>query len=110
MNEFDQKLSDIIYSESLDMVEQIKQAFADAGYIPSNLGKTLYAMPKGKDLARELAGLDQIIDDSTNTIELSSPMMTGQEWYDRFKKELPKITSNPNDIIKAAKRAAGLEN
>ncbi len=66
-------------------VAEVKQAFKDAGYILP--GETLYAMPKGKDLARELAGLS--VDDGVNITELASPMMTGEEWYDRFEKELP---------------------
>lgn len=102
-------------------VTQIKQAFADEGYIQP--GKTLYKMPKGKDLARELAGLDQLVDDSTTTLELTLTL-TGQEWYDRFWHEIVKggdpeyITSNitgngklfydDKRILEAAKKASGL--
>jgi len=100
-----------------EALAQIKQAFKEAGYILP--GETLYAMPKGKDLARELAGLEQIVDDGVETMELAPPMMTGQEWCDRFQTTLyntpgfypadvGSVDWDSGDVIKAAKKAAGL--
>lgn len=81
------------------------------------LGTTLYAMPKGKDLARELSGLKQIVDDGVGVTELSPPMMTGKDWYDRFKKEWGEWPEedccNPGssceDQVRIDMRRAGLE-
>lgn len=72
-------------------IAQIKQAFADEGWIK----------PEGADLIAD------VLDD----------MMTGQEWYDRFMKELPDsidLVHPDREVfdrrwaITAAKKAAGL--
>lgn len=60
-------------------IAQIKQAFADEGYL---------------QIQTEL-GMDTFF--------------TGKQWYDRFIKELPLIPGWQGTIEKAAKKAAGLE-
>lgn len=91
------------------LVGEIEQAFAEAGYIAPPT--KLYAMPKGKDLAREFAGLEQIVNNETQVTELDV-MMTGKEFFDRFEKDISSIPYNPlryHEIMEAAKRAAGLD-
>jgi hypothetical protein len=88
MNSLDQKLKEIVEkyenTDSIELVAQIRRAFADGGYkIP--LGVTV--TPK--------------------TVRL-----TGQEWYDRFEKEIKYKRPYTNNIatLEAAKKAAGLTN
>lgn len=73
----------------------VKQAFADEGY--ERLGHHTTKKPGQK----------------------AELIMTGQEWYDRFEKEMDEakrwtsmngaIVMSPNVAIEAAKRAAGIE-
>ena len=98
MSDIDEKLREIIVNlldtgmpNSISQDEahkQIKQAFADAGY--SYQERNLF---KGLKLARTV--------------------MTGQEWYERFDRELDDYADISGDVsysdcLKAAKRAAGL--
>lgn len=78
----------------LEAIEQIKQAFQDAGY---SKVKTIWHHP-------------------------DVPVMTGPEWYERFKEELTRTKVRPNivghvahtniqdTVLEAAKRASGLTN
>lgn len=74
MNDLDDKLRDIIDTARDDpadiydeqFVSQLKQAFADAGYVDSKLAHHQVRMLNDKGY------------------------MTGQEWYDRFVKEFEK--------------------
>lgn len=80
--------------EENDIVADIKQAFADANYIQAPQTGTYVPIV-------EVAG---------------SNLMTGQEFYDRFREEITKVASHPDTVtwpkdmvMLAAKRAAGLE-
>lgn len=78
-----------------DVIAEIKQAFAEAGYLESPITpdtKSIYA--------------------PTITNEHRT-FMTGQEWYNRFEKEYDAIDPDwevpiPSETLAAAKRAAGL--
>jgi hypothetical protein len=71
-----------------DCIAQIKQAFADEGY-RLHLAENVVVIPR-KDC------------------------MTGQEWYDRFRKDYfetrDKYEFDMDDVWESAKRAAGLSN
>lgn len=144
MSDLDKKLEDIVTrifykgaSSGLDYpniakldstanwgyVEETKQAFIDAGWQPSWIGPDHIVS----------VGLDKIepptIDYDTPPKERFGepiPFMTGQEWYDKFTKELPEdivvdYDSEKNVSFhagnnhglrtarKAAKRASGVE-
>lgn len=71
-----------------EAIAQIKQAFTDAGYLPLT----------PEDIRAKA----------------NEKYMTGQEWYDRFKDNLPAaIPLDPNEqvewALEAAKKAAGIE-
>jgi hypothetical protein len=111
MSDLDEKLRDIFINDSKSkglhddnwenfvvspdkIIPQIKQAFADEGY---------------QYVTRA--------EDSLVTRYHNGELMTGQEWYDRFVKELNtalpslpifKFNTKEAKIIKAVKRAAGL--
>jgi len=99
MNDLDQKLREI-WDESVikaidnrpgfsaqivpKAIAQIKQAFQDAGY---SKVKTIWHHP-------------------------DVPVMTGPEWYERFRKELESSTGEPfgyTKVLGAAKRASGVK-
>lgn len=96
----DDRLIDILTDGKLAITGkrlQIKQAFTDSGWT-NRVGARGVAHPDG-------------------TIE---PLLAGQEWFDRFEKELPKrfVSNNwENEIIRntvaimmeAAKKASGLK-
>ena len=69
-----------------DVIKQIKRAFKDAGYSKSALASIKAKM--------DIMG-----------------MMTGQEWYDRFKVEFIKDETAfyNGDMLAVARRAAGIE-
>lgn len=88
MSSLDNKLREILIATQPEeipvtideAVDQIKQAFAEAGYVP-------------------IVGFLK-----------DNGWLTGQEWYERFEKQLPPFSLVPfEDIIEAAKRASGLE-
>lgn len=121
MSDLDDRLLDLLSDSTFKdpdninaLVAQIHQYFTDAGYILP--GDTLYKMPKGKDLARELAGLQQIIDNGTELTNLVV-MMTGKEFYKEFFIQMSSVEHSRSggtlveerDVYRAAKRAAGLE-
>lgn len=74
--------------DMVDGIAQIKQAFADAGYVP-------IGTQKDKDLAYGIDGKYYHV-------------MTGQEWYDRFVEEYNMWTDSEG-VLEAAKRAGGLD-
>lgn len=79
----------------------IKQAFSEAGYVNP---KEMFA-----EYQREGKIVIQAIDTENNY----APVMTGQEWYDRFDKEMTKDWNGEGyfiykAIMKVAKKAAGL--
>jgi len=105
----DEKLREIVadmpYPDAA--VETIKQAFTDSGYLNSVRmnGKTI--VMNGKD------PLGQVV-------YWPDKAMTGQEWYDRFEKELEHKVIGVgyggqdalyvfNYVVGAAKKAAGLK-
>lgn len=75
--------------ESIDKIQQI---FQDAGYVPENLSYSYKVLPAN--------------------------MMSGQEWYERFKKELKHLVSRGDgetwmgwdcgEVTEAAKKASEL--
>lgn len=99
MSKLDDKIKDIVsdqenytsYPDSFNNrgTEQIKQAFTDEGYV-------YHAQS-----------------DSFKTTTLRMGLMSGQEWYDRFKKELnkrlPQRVPEYFDALESAKKATGLE-
>jgi len=101
----DEKLDRILYEHRNDspmgkqtpLIEDLKAAFSEAGY---------------KQLPKQ-ADMQSLVDAG-----LAEFMMTGQEWYDRFTRELPPPLHEPQehaemferlDVLSAARRAAGLE-
>lgn len=78
------------YSEP---IAQIKQAFTDEGY-------------KQYTIHTKITTLNGVV-----TTQHGQAIMTGQEWYDRFKKELTNIKPPDEyvgDVVAAAKRASGV--
>lgn len=106
---------DFSYDED-DIVEQIKQAFAEAGYVtPENAAKVQTMVNQMVNLANDMAIVPTIQYVKPNkAITKAQNLMTGQEWYERFEKEFKgtrwydKIRGSHDEISDAAKRAAGL--
>lgn len=74
-------------------ITEIKQAFAEAGYI--NMQGAKVSGPKYTVQTYRGDG---------------ARMMTGQEWYERFDKELrAEDTYSIDEILQAAKRASGID-
>lgn len=107
MSDIDEKLKIVqskigccrYHMESQEFRDEIKQAFAEAGYVNDVYRKTIN---------------DAFLDG----VKSEAGLMTGQEWYDRFEKEYTGLLSpgqmhaddlTEEDVLKAAKRAAGLE-
>lgn len=106
-SELEKKL-DEIFAEHIDdrgntnylaLVEDIYQAFKDAGYRNHIV------------LSREDA-----YKQTNDPIYLTPMLMTGQEWYDRFKEAVDghfnmqeKTTDNYHSILSAAKKAANIK-
>lgn len=105
VSDLDDKLREILhdfyYSEAKapdDQVAQIKQAFADEGWVD---------MHKGFDKVWEVRAPSP--DGGPRVI---AHLMDGQEFYQRFKAEMPQGSwreLTDVDILDAAKKAAGLE-
>lgn len=78
------------YELTDEEITQIKQVFIDEGYIETSFKNDEHVERYAKALAR-------------------GRLMTGQEWYDRFYKELD-IDGDVNlvDVVRAAKKASGL--
>lgn len=120
-----------------DAIVQIEQAFADEGYTKSKTyclhqfvhsfcdrqheGETCILCNTFRHMSKEDADSHQntkhVADFSKGKL---SNLMAGQEWYDRFEKELGKpkvfvgygyddIGYDEDDVINAAKRASGIE-
>ena len=102
-NDLDEKLHDLLYDEASsyyfegsspewfekecpELIEKFKQAFKDSGYSKPPLA--------GIKAQMEIGG-----------------MMTGQEWYNRFKTEFEKdgSVSYNGDMLAFARRIAGIE-
>lgn len=98
-----------------DGVAQIKQAFAEEGYVtPENAKKVQEIVNQMANLANDAFRIPIIQYIKPNkAMTKAQNLMTGQEWYNRFVAELDKdgeIAIAGSGIIKgAAKRAAGLE-
>jgi len=110
MSDLDQKLREIgLYDvsdsrytelgEHPETIARIKQAFADEGYV---------IIPRFKRVHMETLTVKSVDGEEVN-------FMTGQEWHDRFEKELEKISSlgdispsNLDYIKQAAKKASNL--
>jgi hypothetical protein len=98
-----------------DAIAQIKQAFADEGYIePSevaNWQRTVNVLTESLTRGMRLPVKQYVALDKKR--QSAHNLMTGQEWYDRFKKgATDKYHKNSAiqmwNILEAAKRAAGL--
>lgn len=99
MTNLDDKLKELVFKMAggikdggEDEITQIKQAFADEGYVAKSELKSW---------------------------SYTAELLTGTEWYDRFEKELNNLGVNyktgmtglmASEILEAAKRAAGLDN
>lgn len=122
MDELDRKLSLIIEDiqnpavrnrvlkeGELTSLEEIKQAFIDAGWF----------IPADAELVQQVVNYraQQKVDSVKHVADFShgklSALMTGQEWYDKFAKELKLETGQQlatvNDVLDAAKKAAGIK-
>lgn len=134
--DLDEKLEEIIFGDMpkrfmsdfmLAQPEQVKQAFIDAGWVtPENATKVQEMVNQIANLTNDMTQLP--------IIQYAKPnLMTGQEWYDKFKKELWKSPEQKrinqgddgeshdrfyrvgglsfmyNRALHAAKKAAGLE-
>jgi hypothetical protein len=120
--ELDEKLKDILnlinksLAEDVQMwvIPQIKQVFADAGYItPEQVAKTQDLVNQMANLANDMARVPTVQYVSITDDQREARMlMTGQEWYDRFEKELKSGLALPEVmdiwVRVSAKRAAGL--
>lgn len=126
MSDLDDKIRSIIMSdydvaETDDVVARIKQAFADEGYVtPENAKKVQEMVNQMAQLAQDSFNMPTMVnvrlDKKQQTMQ---KLMTGQEWSDRFDKNLH-LQPIPNrwmecyDVgaiwgiaLEAAKRAAG---
>lgn len=106
----DDKLREILENTAIqagvppvdEAINQIKQAFADEGYVNIPMVETVTRFERGH--VPEIYMVN------------GKEVMTGQEWYDRFAHELEVELDHKIDrtwniaIYKAAKRAAGLDN
>jgi hypothetical protein len=116
----DAVMEEIHANHVAEAISQIKQAFKEAGW--KQVGIVGNVIEKVAD-RHEYVGANG---------RPNIPIMTGQEWYDRFKKELESVelpsmpsvlnaygdeldkgrwraTTTAVEIMKAAKKAAGLE-
>lgn len=84
---------------------QIKQAFVDAGYVDAS------KMLQVADLLTQQAGILKDMAHANLPPIYGTGLMTGQEWYDRFKQEFvaDKGVSYNGDLLAVARRAAGIE-
>lgn len=103
-----------------DTTEEIKQAFIDEGWNRPfddsgiiNFGTAENPILIHKDspiFSQENGGWVGIPEENDGTV-----LMTGQEWYDKFEKELPADHLLPQyvnireQVLEAAKKAAGIE-
>lgn len=126
MSDLDKKLQDILnttYSfgnedkdlefygtSNDDEIEAIKQAFIDEGWIPY---KPFEYTPEGKKPAWWSKTPELMTGDEHKA--RTAGLMTGQEWYDRFEKEVGQyeaggwIDDTLDNVLLAAKKAAGIE-
>jgi hypothetical protein len=85
------KDSDLMYSHATEvLIAQIKQAFAEEGYFQVEVNGKIY------------------------THNLNDNRLTGQEWYDRFEKEVVGRDWHVADILpapqtEAARKASGIK-
>lgn len=102
--EYDYALNGGEHGDIEEDIAHIKQAFKDAGwlYVPPLKASKGYVIKKGGEAV---------------TIK-PSEVMTGQEWYERFERELGKEVDHlmcgerlvcSGHVTKAAKKAAGIE-
>jgi len=127
MTDLDKKLKEILLpaihaldsDESDTLVTQIKQAFADEGYEKVEYERTDQREPVVERFGSlgELGSPKMTIHE-WNKILSNKEIMTGQEWYNRFEKELEtwkqygdKVNYmwNTDTVLKAAKKASGLD-
>jgi hypothetical protein len=107
-----------IDEEVIEVIAQIHQAFADARYVtPENAVKVQEMVNQMVNLANDSFKLPtiQYIKPNKSTTKAKN-LMTGQEFYNRFEKELEVIESkkgidsdiHPDEFIEAAKKASGI--
>lgn len=103
-----------------DGIAQIEQAFADEGYVHTDVrekaDKLLQDMINmHANMRHDLVRLGLTYTPTQHVADFSggklSKLMTGQEWYDRFEKELAEMNPyhekvEPDYALAAAKRAA----
>lgn len=99
-----------------DVIPLIKQAFTEAGWItPEQRDKVVKMVNDMANLANDAFQLPTIQFVKINKAQTKAQnLMTGQEFYDRFKKELDKLSDIKNlwdgtPLLDAAKRAAGIK-
>lgn len=112
-------------------VDEVKRAFIDAGYIPSDLKKKANQLIQDMtdihaNMKHDLVRLSLNTTPTKHVADFSdgqlSKLMTGQEWYDRYQQSLAgkvyafdengatgKIVDAVNACDLAAKKAAGIE-
>jgi len=106
-------LRGMAFNWGIDYLEQIKQAFKDAGWLtPEQRQQTQELVNRMAQTAQDMLKLPVTVR------ELG--VMTGQEWYDRFEKETDNLSFlvrggdgvvyiTQENILNAAKKAAGIE-
>ena len=101
-----------------EAVELIKQAFADEGYVsPENAKKVQEMVNQLANIANQTAQLPTKIYIKPNkAMTKAENLMTGQEWYRRFKNEPIETMSDEDGLWVtfdsmelATKKAAGIE-
>lgn len=103
-----------------EAIGNIKQAFKDAGWVCLRNVDTMTEKEweaKQPDIQYQRGVSDSFyFKGDMNALKEANGFMTGQEWYDRFDKELDNFVEEnyldaiyPHDALKAAKKAAGIE-
>lgn len=129
MSDLDDKLRDIVseYAESHEQsqfdeqVRLIKQAFKDDAWsaIPEKEVYDRVLKYDNQTICSQCQNRFTTQEDCLLHYKLHDPTMTGQEWYDRFTKEMNGVETYSGDdyyglvsddeVLDAAKRATGIE-
>lgn len=104
-------------------LSEVKQAFIDAGWItPEQVKKTQGLVNQMANLAKDMSKQPVMVWNDPGKL---SELKTGQEWFDRFERELPNTIfptwyerNKPDEahevldrelVLEIAKKAAGIE-
>lgn len=98
-------MADIRDKHKKQTIEGVKQVFVDAGWMPLNAKEGDYIQVNRKEYQLDGGNITEI------------ERMTGQEFYDRFEKEMSRLHADGSEgvrkewnyTLQAAKKAAGIE-